>query len=281
MRGNSRRRLATWLAIAVLLAAGALWSTVLEPNMLRTTEVTIANGKWPADRRPLTIAALADPHVGSPYIDLGKLAEIVERTNALQPDLILLLGDYVNMSNRLGGFVPPAPIAGVLRKLSAPLGVFAVLGNQDWMLGGQEVRAALERAGIIVLDNERTLVDTGEGPLWIAGIADDRMRDPDVAGTLAGMPEGEPLIVIAHDPVIFRDVPTRAAVTLAGHIHGGQVHLPFIGALVTLSRAPKRWAYGHVREGGRDLFVSGGIGTSILPIRFNMPPEIVLLRLGR
>lgn len=249
--------------------------------MLRTTEVTIANGKWPAGRSALTIAALADPHVGSPFVDLEKLAEIVRRTNALKPDLIVLLGDYLNMSNRLGGYVPPENIAEVLSQLSAPLGVHAVLGNQDWWNSGAEVRQALVRAGLTVLDNERVAVRTADGPLWIAGIADDRVRNPDVAGTLAGIPEGEPVIVITHNPAIFYDVPERVQVTLAGHTHGGQIYLPLIGALSTLSRAPRRWAYGHVQESNRDLFVSGGIGTSILPIRFNMPPEIVHLRLER
>jgi predicted MPP superfamily phosphohydrolase len=281
MRKPARRRTVVELVIVAILVAIAAWFIFVEPNMLRTTEVVVANGKWPADRRPLTIAALADLHVGSPHIDLEKLAEVVRLTNALKPDLILLLGDYVNMANRFGDFVPPDLIAERLAELSAPLGVYAVLGNQDWWHDGARIRKALEQTGISVLDNERASTGTEEGPIWIAGIADDSTRKPDVAGTLAGIPEPEPVIVIAHDPAIFSEVPKRPVITLAGHTHGGQVYLPFVGALLTPGLAPKRWAYGHVRERGRDLFTSGGIGTSIFPIRFNMRPEIVHLRLGR
>jgi len=94
------------------------------------------------------------------------------------------------------------------------------------------------------------------------------------------VPNGEPVIVLAHDPVVFFDVPARAVVTLAGHMHGGQVYLPWIGAPITPGRAPRRFAYGHIRESGKQLYVTAGLGTSILPLRFNMPPEVVFLTLA-
>ena len=123
MKNSTRRRIVIELAIVAILVAVTTWSTVVEPNMLRITETVVANGKWPADRRPLTVVALADLHIGSPHIDLAKLAEVVRMTNALKPELILLLGDYINMSNRFGNIVPPDLIAEPLANLSAPLGI--------------------------------------------------------------------------------------------------------------------------------------------------------------
>jgi hypothetical protein len=128
---------------------------------------------------------------------------------------------------------------------------------------------------------EEEAVTAGAGfPYWIAGLADATTRLPDPAGTVGRIAPPAPVIAIAHDPAVFAEMPDRVVLTLAAHTHGGQVYLPLVGALVTPSRAPRRWAYGHIREDGRNLVVTGGIGTSILPLRFNMPPEILLVTLS-
>ena len=204
---------------------------------------------------------------------------MVAEANALDPDLVVLLGDYVIQSVLLGDFVEPAETAKKLAKLEARYGVYGVLGNHDWWHDGPAIRRELEEAGVVMLDNEATEIEIDGRALWIAGVADDMTQAPDPGGTLAAVPGDAPALVIAHDPAILPDVPERAVLTLAGHTHGGQVYLPGVGALVIPGRSPLRYAYGHIREFGRDLYVTAGVGTSILPVRFNMPPEIAVITL--
>ena len=272
----------TWtraaLALVGLGVLAALWGTLVEPSLLFTRRVTIAHPDW---RCPtLELAVVSDIHVGAPHVTLDRLEEIVARINALEADLVLLLGDYVSAQVLFRRDVAPEPVAEGLARLAAPLGVIGVLGNHDWWSGGPRVKAALAGAGITVLENEAVRLDAPCGPLWVAGLADAMTRAPDPAAALAGIPASDPVIVIAHSPASFPDVPERALVTLAGHTHGGQVYLPFIGALTIPGRVPLRYAYGLVREEGRTMYVTGGIGTSIRPVRFNMPPEIVSIALG-
>ena len=238
----------------------------------------------PGWKSELRIAVLSDLHVGSPHVGLDKLRTIVERTNAENPALIVLLGDFViggpNQRGgvRGGGFIEPEPIAEELKKLRAPLGVFAVLGNHDWWYDGERVGRALTDAGIPVLENRAVHV----GPIWLGGIADYWTRDPDIAGTLRQVTDhvdnSDPVVFITHNPDIFPDVPARVSLTLAAHTHGGQVKLPIIGTIITTSKLG--YNAGEYVERGRHLFVTTGIGTSILPVRFGVPPEIVILTIG-
>ena len=256
-----------------------MWSIAIEPTLLRVREVSVRSPSWPVAYPALRIALVGDIHLGAPHVDLVKVDQVVAAVNAAAPDLVLLLGDYVSMMVLGRQRVSPEQLTPGLARLRAPYGVVAVLGNHDWWYDGPAVAAALEAAGIVVLENEARRIALPAGPLWIAGIADDMTRVPDVAGTLDAIPRGEPVVVAAHNPVSFLDVPPGPVITFAAHTHGGQVYLPLVGALVTPGRTPTRFAYGHIREGGRDLTVTAGIGTSILPIRFNMPPEIVIVRI--
>jgi hypothetical protein len=180
-----------------------------------------------------------------------------------------------------GRFVEPERTAAALRGLAAPLGVFAVLGNHDWWYDGDQVSRALTEAGIRVLEDTAAPVETRGGPLWIAGVSDLYTRHSDVGRALASVPEGAPVIVLTHNPDVFVRVPPRVLLTLAGHTHGGQVNLPFFGRLIVPSQFGERFAIGHVHEDGRDLFVTPGIGTSIVPVRFGVPPEISVLTVDR
>jgi predicted MPP superfamily phosphohydrolase len=242
-------------------------------------------------RRPIRIAALADIHACEPWMTVERIAEIVAETNRLAPDLVVLLGDYVcAIRGWQRGIIPMRDWAAALSGLRAPLGVYAVLGNHDWRLGGEEARAALEASGVTVLENDaRLLHPDGVEPFWLAGLGDQRAealgggryrgRD-DLPATLAGIDDGSPVILLAHEPDIFPAVPPRVVLTLSGHTHGGQCRLPLVGPLVVPSRYWRRYAYGHIVESGRHLIVSGGLGYSGLPIRIGMPPEIVLVELG-
>jgi predicted MPP superfamily phosphohydrolase len=264
------------VAIALLVAPVlmAVWAFGIEPGMLVVRHLHMDLPGWKSDLR---IAVLSDLHIGSPHVGLDKLRTIVEKTNAENPAMVVLLGDFVTggpNGRRAGGFVEPELTAAELKKLHAPLGVFAVLGNHDWWYNGERVRKALTDVGIPVLENKAVRV----GPIWLGGIADFWTRDPDIAGTLAQVTTDDPVILITHNPDIFPEVPPRVSLLLAAHTHGGQVQLPIIGTLITTSKLG--YNAGEFVERGRHLFVTTGIGTSILPVRFGVPPEIVILTVG-
>ncbi|MEM7226276.1 MAG: metallophosphoesterase [Pseudomonadota bacterium] len=277
---TARKSLLALALSALLLGTGlGAWSFLIEPDLVTVTEVPLETSKWPAGRAPLKIVALADLHTGAPHVDVAKLDEVVAEINGLEPDIVVLLGDYVIQGVLGGRFVAPEETARSLAALAPAQGTYAVLGNHDWWHDGDQVRAALESAGIVVLDDQAVRLALPDGPIWIAGIADDMTQNPNPRRVIRPIPKDEPVIAIAHDPAVFPDVPQRVVVTLAGHTHGGQVYIPFYGAPVIPGRAPRRYAYGHIRENGKDLYVSSGLGTSILPVRFNMPPEIAVITL--
>ncbi|MHC5211541.1 MAG: metallophosphoesterase [Planctomycetota bacterium] len=273
------RQLLVMLLLALPLALGG-WAFVVEPASLGVHEEALALPTWPATHAPLRIALLADLHTGSPFHGLDTLAEIVDETNATQPDLVLLAGDYVIHGVKGGEFVPPEDIAAALGRLSAPLGVYAVLGNHDHWLGAPRVRGALFEAGIEVLEDDARRIERPGGDFWVVGLSDFWEGACDVEDALAQVTDDAPALAFMHNPDLFPRLPGRFALVMAGHTHGGQVHLPLLGRPIVPSRYGERYAAGLVVEEGRHLFVSTGLGTSILPVRFRVPPEIVLLTVG-
>lgn len=268
-----------WLAAAVAIAW--LSRALIEPTLLRIKRYRLRLPGWPADYPALKVAFLSDFHMGMPHMTLRRLRTVVERTVAESPDLILLGGDFVDRKAFSRRPVPLGDIADGLGGLRARLGVFAVLGNHDWKVDGEAIRRELERVGIGVLENEARLVAADGRPLWVAGAAEPNTRTPDFAATLRRVRDAAPVLLLVHDPVAFFDVPDRPILTLSGHTHGGQIsRLPFLGATIIMSYAPLKWAYGHVVENGRHLLVTGGIGTSGLPLRFLMRPEIVMIEVA-
>jgi uncharacterized protein len=277
-----RRRRSGAIALSALVVLGLLlatWGFLVEPDLLLVRHVRIETAKWPAALPPLRIVAVADIHAGAPFVDTAKLDRIVAEVNAQDPDVVLLLGDYVIQRVLFGTPMPPETIARHLGGLRAKHGVFAVLGNHDWYGDGERVWRAFESVGIPVLENRAVPLPGSEDRIWIAGIADDTTRHPDPHGTFQRIPPEAAVVAFTHDPAVFPDVPARAALTVAGHTHGGQVSIPFWGALFIPGRSPLRYAYGHVAENGNDLYVTSGIGTTALPVRFNAPPEIVVVTL--
>lgn len=267
------------MILALTFVSLGLWAFWIEPAWLTTHRFVLHLPDWQAEHRGLKIAVLTDLHVGSPHTGLEKLQQVVERTNDERPDMVVILGDLVIQGVVGGRFVEPEPIAEKLRGLRAPLGVFAVLGNHDWWFDGARVAQSLEGAGINVVENAARSVEHRGKPLWVVGIADLWTRKPDIEGSLRQVEGDDPVILITHNPDLFPEVPPRVSLTLAGHTHGGQVNLPLAGRVVVPSRYGQRYAMGHVVEDGRHLFVSGGVGSSILPVRFRVPPEVLVLEL--
>ncbi len=258
------------------IAALALYAFWLEPSSLRLTTYKVPLYGSPA-LAGLKIAVIGDLHGGAPYIDTAKIDAVTAMTNAAKPDLILLTGDYV-VSETLGArHMAIDVIAAHLKSLSAPLGVYAVLGNHDNWENAARISAALRHAGITVLENAHLVIPSARGPLYLAGLGDTYTSGAQPAVALSGIPEAANAICFTHTPDVFANLSPLCALTVAAHTHGGQVVLPFWGPLYIPSGFGRRYAAGIIREHGRTLFVNTGIGTSILPVRFGVPPEISLL----
>jgi predicted MPP superfamily phosphohydrolase len=259
-------------ALAAALAWRALWQ---EPRTERIRELELRLPRWPPELDGLRVALISDLHTGAPHVDERRIERLVAAVNERAPDVVVLLGDFVDPKVRGGTTVAPEAVAERLRALRAPLGVIAVLGNHDWRHDGERIAGALRAAGIRVLEND--VVDLGR--LHAAGVADARTRDADVAGTVGAVPDGAPVLLLSHDPDLFPQVPERAALTVSGHTHGGQVAVPLLRRRVIPSRFGERYARGHIVEDGRHLYVTAGFGTSGWPVRLLAPPEVVVLAL--
>ncbi len=293
----TRRR---FISHSSILAASTLgfggYAFGLEPAWrLRVQRYAIKPPGW-TNGLKLRIAALSDIHASEPYMSAVRLRQIVAKANTLEADIIVLLGDYVVGSGAHIRKLEHAEWANELARLHAPLGVFGILGNHDWwQYGNQPQKSADEIAGVLrsanidVLQNDARRLEKSGQPFWLLGLADQlaywdtRPRRykgaDDLPATLAKIKDDAPAILLAHEPDIFVSVPSRISLTLSGHTHGGQVRV-FGWSPVTPSKYGNRFAYGHIREGNRDLLVTGGLGISRVPVRIGMPPEIMLVDLG-
>ena len=199
---------------------------------------------------------------------------------SVKPDLVLFGGDYVNMQLLGGGRVPPRLIARILSGIiDAPLGLFAILGNHDYVYGERAVADALRDNGITVLEHGSETVQFQDYSIQITGVPDAHIVRPEAYSLLDGLSTNIPTIVLAHDPVWFAHLPAGPHVMLAGHTHGGQIQLPGIGIVRKSTKAPRRWCHGLVEERGQYLYVTSGIGTSGVPVRWGVPPEFAVLDL--
>jgi uncharacterized protein len=289
--GRLTRRRVLFGAAGVLglsSASTAVYAGAVEPQELVVTRYAPALRDWPAKRR-LTITAIADLHAGGPDMRLPHIRHVVDSANALHSDLIVLLGDYVARYEFPTQSLPAELWSAELARLAAPLGVWAILGNHDWWHHLAMIRGALADAHIPVLENDAVPLGVAGQKFWLAGIGDQlahplghhRYRGADdLPGTLAQIRSDDPVVLLVHEPDIFPLVPSRVALTLAGHTHGGQIRLPLVWPLFVPSKFGARYAYGHVVENERHMIVSGGLGTSIIPARLGVPPEIVQVRLG-
>lgn len=259
-----------------------IYAWFVEPNQLVVRRIEIVSEDWQG--APLTIAAISDTHVAGPHVDAARMGRIVQRVNALRPELVVLLGDYVN------GHLHPAErspaenqeITGGIATfavLRARYGVVGVIGNHDVWYDRAIVQTEMENAGVATLWNRHIVIRrTGGAPLVIAGLADFSTGDPDFAAALDGAPEDADTLVISHSPDPFVNMPRGPALMLAAHGHCGQVTIPFVGRPI-VPLVNDRFACGLVEENGRRMYVTGGIGTSMIPVRFLNPPEIVLITL--
>jgi len=221
----------------------------------------------------LRVVQISDIHHGL-FLPEPWLAEAVQQTNRLRPDIVVLTGDFVTYSR-----ANIEPAAEILSRLRARYGVLAVLGNHDFRVGADAVTAALRRKRIEVLRNQHITVQFGGSSLYVAGV-DDYGYGADVRRAVRGIPRDAATILLAHNPRIIH-LASRHGVSLvlSGHTHGGQVNLPLLGTVYGRSPERLRYKIGWDRLGATQIYVSRGIGTIVLPWRVRCPAEITHLEL--
>ncbi len=269
-----RRFFAGVVALGLALTGYSYWTAIADP-VVREAEVGLAD--WPAGAPPVRAVLIADLHVAGPDMPPSRLARIVAQINALHPDVVLIAGDFISDKRMATRHYSLAEAIAPLGLLRPRLATVAVLGNHDYWRDAGEARRALRGAGVILLENSAVEV----GPLAIGGLADPFTRRDDPAATIARMrtlPGAR--ILLAHSPDPFPDLPADIGLMLAGHTHCGQVRLPLIGAVSTMSAYGQRYACGLIREQGKVLIVTAGLGTSGVPLRLGAVPDLWLVRLG-
>lgn len=270
-----------WLATVGLLVVGLSLALLVvgyaeATRQPRVVRYRVALADWPAGTPPLRIVQMSDIHVAWPDMPAARLAGIVAQVNALRPDIVVLTGDYHGgkvWDRRVGNLdeaVKP------LRGLRARYGVYAARGNHD---GPYWTPIVFGRTAITLLQDRWVAA----GPVTLSGV-DDITGTTDgsksVAKAVAGAPAGRPLILIGHEPDFFQWLPPTVDLMLAGHSHGGQIRLPLIGGPSTGYAFLDKHLRGLFVEQGQQLIVSSGIGTSVVPLRIGVPPEIVEITLG-
>lgn len=273
--GMTRRDFLKGLAAAGLVGASGLsaYASLFEPFDYELTETDIFIRNLPARFDGLRIAQLTDLH-HSRIVPLSEVRRVVEMANALRPDLMVLTGDYTT-SRR--SYIEPC--AEALGELSAPEGVWAVLGNHDHFNDAELTARALTRRGVNVLDNANTVLRRGPDALQLAGVDDWGWGQSDWPRALRGVDAVRPVVLLSHEPAVLDFKETRGlSLILSGHTHGGQVCLPFVGAPARFIDEFK-YLRGLYERDGTQLYVSRGTGMVGVPVRIGARPEIALLRL--
>ncbi len=250
--------------IVLIFIISAIWAVFIEPYILKITKYSVENN----DLSGMRIVFASDFHIKT--YEMGRLRKIISEINNQKPDLILLGGDYVN-GHKPTMSMKSDKIAKELKTLNSKYGTYAVMGNHDGWQGKYQIIKNLEQNGITVLEN----TNKDFGLFTIAGVEDIQTGNPDIEKTLLGA--GKNIILFTHNPDVFPEIPENVILVLAGHLHGGQIKIPGRGNFMIPSKYGNKYVYGEVKEHGKTIFTSKGLGTSILPVRFNCPPEIVVI----
>ncbi len=265
--------LLTFLFVA--LVARGYWNATRDP-IVRTARVAVAD--WPKDTPPVRVLLLSDVHVAGPDMPPERVLRIARNLNALKPDLVLIAGDLVSEKRLATKIYSPAQIVAPLTTFRAPLGTIIALGNHDHWFNAEAVRAETGKLGLTVLQNDAIR----RGPLVIGGVDDDYTHRANPGRTYAAMDDLEGIrILLTHSPDIVPELPRPVAAVFAGHTHCGQITNPFNGHPVSfVSRYGMRFNCGDITDKGQRVFVTAGLGTSVIWLRYGAPPDVWLVTLG-
>lgn len=278
-------RIVNSAAIAVLAITWAVGvhAWLIEPRTMVVRHVEVASEHWAG--ASLVIGVIADTHVPGPHVDAARVRSIVARMNRLNPDVVVLLGDYVGEGEQRIDRSPDVYTAmregiAAFADLQAPYGVVAVLGNRDRTFDRAEIVRALDAANVVVASGRGIPIERLNGNFTIVGLANEQDAEVDVRNAMSGVANGD-TIVISHSPEPFAALPSSVALMLAGHTHCGQVSVPLFGRPVTHLGENSAYACHRVDAHAQTLYTTAGVGTSGLPVRFLNPPEIVLVTVRR
>jgi predicted MPP superfamily phosphohydrolase len=254
---------------------------LLAPNLPRVVRQEFHLQRWPERLNGFTVAVLSDFHY-DPIFSVHPLRAAIAMVNNLHPDLIALTGDFVTVSSigdEAKGALAAEPCASLLRQMSAPHGLWAVMGNHDDATDPEHVTRALQAQNIQVLANQSQPIEQDGARFWLAGVNDVMNGAADLSETMHGVPASEAVILLAHEPD-FADEAAKSPIDLqiSGHSHGGQIRIPFLPPLY-LPALAKKYVWGTYQVGPLMLHTSAGLGTIGVPMRLNCPPEITLLTL--
>ncbi|MFN0279710.1 MAG: metallophosphoesterase [Pyrinomonadaceae bacterium] len=295
MKGGKARFLYAIAFAGLIFFVCLAYAYFIEPNRLVVVSKTLKIKKWNPAFDGLKIVMIGDIHGGSNGVTEEKLREIVVRMNEQNADVVVMLGDYVSQVREMepGHWrnlnMPAEVIAANLAGIKSTHGVFIVLGNHDGYYGDETVVDAFTGVGYKVLQDEVAAIEKDGQRLRIYGMKDHLKLtggwygiSSDARRHLNNSGSGD-IIVLQHSPDILPVIAGGLSISpdqrliLAAHTHGGQVRFPILGSLIVPSAYGQKYAYGHVVDKGVDMFVTSGIGTSLLPFRFMVPPEIVVL----
>ena len=263
------------LVLGTMFAIAWMWGlhNARADPIVRQTRINLPD--WPRGAAPIRAVLISDIHIGNGAMDGARLSRIVAQINALKPDIVLIAGDFVYGHDPVAARGYAEALITPLSGLRAPLGVVATFGNHDEWTSPAQIDAALARAHVTVLHNQATT----RGPLAIAGIGDafSGHADPFATGVVLNQLSGA-RIALSHSPDVAPHLPSGIGLFLAGHTHCGQAVFPIIGPLTKV--ATDRYLCGIVHDGARTTIVTGGLGTSGVPLRFGAPPDLWLISLG-
>jgi uncharacterized protein len=260
------------IALGSTAAAGAY--PFLEAKWCRIARRIVTLPNLPPAFRGTTLALVSDVHHG-PFVPLAYIQHVVEMVNTLDPDLVLLTGDYVSKHPR---FIAPGIEA--LGKLKGNLGRFAVLGNHDNWESKPQSCHALAAAGITQVDNKGVWLERGKARLRICGVGDLWTDHQDLNSALGDASKRDAVILLSHNPDFAETLRDhRVGLILSGHTHGGQVIIPGYGAPIVPSKYGQKYVHGLVQGPVCQVYVTRGVGTVTPPVRLFCRPEVVLITL--
>ncbi|MGD9589656.1 MAG: metallophosphoesterase [Pyrinomonadaceae bacterium] len=279
-------------ALILLIAVFLSYSYFIEPRQFVVVEKTIAVPNWEPKLDGFRIVAIADLHTGSNYAPPERIRYVVEQANAQNADLIVLLGDYVseskwdrqcvrgatNRENCTELKVPIEEIAESLKGLKAKYGVFAIIGNHDWYHNADKIHKVFEQvAGLTVLNNEIVEIDVNGSKVRVWGIEDLYLNRRVPVDAFDALSDRSNVIALTHNPDSLLSAPEGFSIMFSGHTHGGQLNWPIFGPKAVFN--DPRFMDGHAEVDGKHVYVTSGVGTSVIPFRFRVPPEIAVVTL--